>query len=233
MRQAKGGAPEGLCIIAREQTHGRGRQGRRWLSAKDAGLNFTILLRPQIGMGAWPLITLMAALAAADTIQKTCALSVDIKWPNDLIVGQRKLCGILCETVDTSAGDAVVVGIGINLYHHALPLEVSGTATSVEQETGSKPKFELVLDELINAIERRYAELQKEKGLVRTIREWCANSSYAKGKHVRVESGAEIFTGMTDGLEDDGALRVVLETGEIRIVRAGDVQSIREDNNSE
>jgi BirA family biotin operon repressor/biotin-[acetyl-CoA-carboxylase] ligase len=227
MRQAKAGAPEGLCIVAREQTHGRGRQGRRWLSARDAGLNFTILLRPQIAMGGWPLITLMSALAAVDMIQKTCALSVDIKWPNDLIVEQRKLSGILCETVDTDSGYAVVVGVGINLYHDSFPTELTGTATSVEQETGSKPDFELTLNELINAIARRYALLQTGNGS-ETIREWCARSSYARGKPVRVEAGAEVFAGVTDGLEADGGLRVVLETGEIRIVRAGDVQSIRE-----
>jgi BirA family biotin operon repressor/biotin-[acetyl-CoA-carboxylase] ligase len=233
MRQAKAGAPEGLCIVAREQTQGRGRQGRRWLSAKDAGLNFTILLRPQITMGGWPLITLMSALAAADTIQKTCALSVDIKWPNDLIVEQRKLCGILCETVDTDAGYAVVVGVGINLYHDSFPTELTGTATSVEQETGSKPDFEVILNELINAIARRYVLLQTGKGSEQTIREWCARSSYARGKPVRVEAGAEVFAGVTDGLEDDGGLRVVLETMEVRIVRAGDVQSIRANEISE
>ena len=233
MRRAKAGAPEGLCIVAREQTHGRGRQGRNWLSARDCGLYFTTVLRPQIETGLWPLITLMSALAVADTLKETSGLSVDIKWPNDLIVNQRKLSGILCETVDTDAGYAVVVGIGINLYHDSMPTQLTGTATSVEQETGSEPHFEVILSELVNAIARRYAVLQTEKGNEQTIREWCARSSYAKGKRVRVESGAEIFTGVTDGLEDDGGLRVVLESGQLRVVRAGDVQSIRENDNSE
>jgi len=227
MRQAKAGAPEGLCIIARVQTHGRGRQGRRWVSAKDAGLHFTTLLRPQIEMAGWPLITLMSALAVADTLAAACALSADIKWPNDLIVNQRKISGILCETVDTNAGYGVVVGIGINLYHGAFPPEVSGTATSVEQEAGRSPDFEVVLNELIETLGRRYAVLQNDQGSEQTIREWCARSSFAKGKAVRVDSGAEVWSGVTDGLEDDGALRVALETGEIKIVRAGDVQSIR------
>lgn len=227
MRQARAGAPEGLCIVAREQTHGRGRQGRRWVSAKDAGLHFTTLLRPQIEMSVWPLITLMSALAVDDTLRATCALSADIKWPNDLIVDQRKLSGILCETVDTGAGYAVVVGIGINLYHGSFAAELSGTATSVEQETGRKPDFEMVLKELMNTLGRRYAKLQSDEGNEQTIREWCARSSYAKGKPVRVESGADVWSGTTDGLEDDGALRVAVETGEIRVVRAGDVWSIR------
>jgi len=227
MRRARTGAAKGLCIIARQQTDGRGRQGRRWLSPKDAGLNFTTLLRPRIEMGGWPLITLMSALAVADTLKDTCRLAVDIKWPNDLIVDERKLCGILCETVDTGAGFAVVVGIGINLYVGSIPIELNGTATSVERETGSKPDFELVLKELLNAIAGRYAELQSEKGKDLTIREWCSRSSYAKNKPVRVESAAEVFAGVTDGLEADGALRVVLQTGEVKVVRAGDVESLR------
>lgn len=227
MRQARAGAPEGLCIVARVQTHGRGRQGRSWVSAKDAGLHFTALLRPQIEMARWPLITLMSALAVADTLKTTCALSVDIKWPNDLIVDQHKISGILCETVDTGAGHAVVVGIGINLYHGSFAPGLSGTAISVEQQTGRRPEFELVLRELVNSLAGRYARLQSDRSNEHVIREWCARSSYAKGKLVRVESGAEVWSGVTDGLEDDGALRIVIETGEIRVIRAGDIWSIR------
>lgn len=227
MRQARAGAPEGLCVVAREQTNGRGRQGRKWLSAKDAGVYFTAVLRPQVGLSSWPLITLMSALAVADTLKDTCALSADIKWPNDLLVNQRKIAGILCETVDTSAGYAVAVGIGINLYQDALPMDVRDTATSVDQETRIKPDFEVILGDLIKAIARRYAALQSEGGTEQTIREWCTRSSYARGKFVRVESGAEVFAGVTDGLENDGALRVMVKTGEIKVVRAGDVQSVR------
>ncbi len=227
MRQARAGAPEGLCIIAREQTRGRGRHGRNWLSAKDAGLYFSAVLRPHIDLSSWPLITLMSALAVTDALSGNCALSADIKWPNDLIVDQRKLAGILCETVETNSGYAVVVGIGINLHQNTLPTEVSDTATSVEAETGIKPDFEVVLNELTKAIARRYAVLQTKNGAEQTIRDWSTRSTYARGKPVRVESGAEVFAGITDGLEKDGALRVILKTGEIKVVRAGDVQSLR------
>ena len=227
MRQARTGAPEGLCIVAREQTHGRGRQGRRWVSAKDTGLHFTTLLRPRIDIADWPLITMMSALAVADTLKRTCAVSADIKWPNDLMLDQRKVSGILCETVDTNAGYAVVVGIGINLYHGSFPPDVGATATSIEQATGHKPDFEVVLKELLNAISERYAILQSEQGTETTLREWCARSSYATGKPVRVESGVEVWEGVTAGLEADGALRVTIAPGQIKIVRAGDVQSIR------
>lgn len=225
MRQARAGAPEGLCIIAREQTLGRGRQGRQWLSAKDAGLYFTILMRPRIEMSGWPLITLMSALAVGDTLKAAGVSSLDIKWPNDLVVGGRKISGILCETVDTDQGYAVVAGIGINLSHSPQLLAVA--ATSVQHETGLRPDLEEVLDELVKAIASRYAVLQSENGFEETIQDWCARSSYAEGKRVKVESGADVFTGVTVGLERDGALRVNLDTGELRVVRAGDVQSIR------
>src|SRR5207302_3451827 len=83
MRHANAGAREGLCIVAREQTAGRGRLDRSWQSPKDAGLYFSIVLRPELKMSSWPLISLMAALAASDALMKACGLRVDIKWPND------------------------------------------------------------------------------------------------------------------------------------------------------
>ena len=98
MRQAKAGAPEGLCVVAREQTSGRGRLNRGWESPKDAGLYLSVILRPQIAMEQWPLITLMAALAVGDALLRSCDLRADIKWPNDICVNDRKLGGILAET---------------------------------------------------------------------------------------------------------------------------------------
>src|SRR6266446_6418486 len=98
IRQARAGAPEGLCVVAREQTNGRGRLDRSWQSPRDAGLYFSIVLRPTLEVSDWPLITLMAALAACDALLRACSLRADIKWPNDLCVNERKLCGILAET---------------------------------------------------------------------------------------------------------------------------------------
>src|SRR2546428_2374721 len=92
MRRARAGAPEGFCIVAREQTQGRGRLDRSWQSPIDAGLYFSIILRPHMELSAWPLLTLMAALAVHDTLLRACDLSTDIKWPNDICVGDRKLC---------------------------------------------------------------------------------------------------------------------------------------------
>src|SRR5438132_9271029 len=104
MRQARAGAAEGLCVVAREQTRGHGRLDRSWHSPKDAGLYLSIVLRPKLGLSAWPLITLMTALAVSESLMKACALRTDIKWPNDLYVNNRKVCGILAEIVETVAG---------------------------------------------------------------------------------------------------------------------------------
>jgi BirA family biotin operon repressor/biotin-[acetyl-CoA-carboxylase] ligase len=227
MRQARAGAQEGLCIVAREQTAGRGRLDRSWQSPRDAGLYFSIVLRPRLKMNAWPLITLMAALAGADALMKACGLRADIKWPNDLCVNDRKLCGILAETVETEVGQAAIVGIGINLKADSLPATVSDLATFVEAITARPPEGERVLEELVKAIGERYELLQSPQGDEHTIREWCANSSYAVGRQVRVALGNDTFEGTTRGLESDGALRVETQGEKIRIVRAGDVTALR------
>ena len=186
MRQARSGASEGVCIIAREQTRGRGRLDRAWQSPNDAGLYFSLVLRPQLEMSAWPLLTLMAALAVADALMKACDLRADIKWPNDLCFNDRKLAGILAETVETEIGPAAIVGIGINLNADSLPATVIDLATSVEAATGCRPSSEHVLEELVKALGERYQLLQSPSGAEHTIREWCASSSYAIGRRVRV-----------------------------------------------
>lgn len=226
-RQAARGAAEGLCVVAREQTEGRGRRARRWASPAGAGLYFSIVLRPRLEMSAWPLVTLAAALAVHDALLETCALQTDIKWPNDILAGERKLCGILAETVETRAGRACVVGIGINLNDRAFPPELSEVATSVETQTGNKTESDALLQTLTGTLGARYAMLHETGGAARVVREWAARSSFAEGRRVRVALAEEILEGTTRGLESDGALRVETDAGEIRIVRAGDVEAVR------
>jgi BirA family transcriptional regulator, biotin operon repressor / biotin---[acetyl-CoA-carboxylase] ligase len=225
-RQAARGAPEGLCVVAREQTAGRGRQERVWISTAGAGLYCSILLRPRIEQSAWPLLTLMAAVAVHDALMDACALRTDIKWPNDIHARERKLCGILCETVETERGRACIVGIGINLSDQALPQELKKAATSVEALTGSSVDAEALLEALLRAVARRYETLERKQGRALTLRAWTERSSYAEGKRVRVALPGEILEGTTRGLEPDGALRV--ETPEeTRIIHAGDVTILR------
>jgi BirA family transcriptional regulator, biotin operon repressor / biotin---[acetyl-CoA-carboxylase] ligase len=227
MRRAKAGAPEGLCIVARQQTNGRGRLDRIWQSPKDAGLYFSMILRPRLEMSSWPLITLMTALAVCDALTKACALRADIKWPNDICANGRKLCGILVETIETEGSAAAIVGVGINLAADSLPAQLLAAATSVEEISGRAPDRELVLEELLKALTERYDFLSDPQGAEHTIREWCANSSYAFDRRVGVTLLRDRFEGTTRGLESDGALRVETNDGEIRIVRAGDVTAVR------
>ena len=226
MRQAKGGAPEGLCIVAREQTAGRGRLDRKWHSPKDSGLYFSVVLRPRFEMSAWPLITLMAALATVDTLRFACGVQADIKWPNDLCVDERKLCGILAETVETTDGPAAILGIGINLSPIGAA-EIAGTATSIQEVINSKPDTEQIISHLIESLSMRYQLLYSEAGREHLVREWCARSSYAFDRQVRVSTPNANFTGVTRGLDSDGALRVETPDGKVIAVRAGEVTALR------
>jgi BirA family transcriptional regulator, biotin operon repressor / biotin---[acetyl-CoA-carboxylase] ligase len=229
-RLASDGASEGLSIIADEQTAGRGRLQRTWSSPMGAGLYFSVLLCPKIPLHSWPLITFMAALATGDALLSAAGLQTQIKWPNDLLAGERKICGILSETVDTPAGRAVVVGIGINLTAQAYPPDLNGLATSVEEETSTPADRHLLLNSLQSAIAQWYDELLNPAGAEKILKAWIDRSSYADGRLVDVVNGDQSFRGITRGVESDGALRVETGPNEIRVVRAGDVVSVRSAN---
>ena len=226
-RLASEGAEEGLSVVADEQTAGRGRLQRTWLSPKGAGLYFSILLRPAFAQDRWPLITFVAALATGDALLEASDVQTDIKWPNDLLANERKLCGILAETIDTPTRRAVVVGIGINLTAAAFPNELANVATSVAQASDRTPERETILSALVRALSRWYSLIHEPDGAEKIVAAWASRSSYAAGKLVQVTNGDEVWQGITRGVENDGALRLETENGETRLVRAGDVVSIR------
>jgi BirA family biotin operon repressor/biotin-[acetyl-CoA-carboxylase] ligase len=226
-RLAIAGAEEGVCVVAKEQTAGRGRLQREWLSPKGAGLYFSIILRPRLEIDQWALMTLMAALAVHDALRAACGLEADIKWPNDVLADEKKLCGILSETFETPEGRAVVVGIGINLTSSAFPPELATVATSVESATGRPPDAELILQSLVATLGSLYTDLHKPAGQREIVARWIKNSSYANGKRVRVSNGDEAIEGTTRGIENDGALRLETFEGAIKVVRAGDVTLLR------
>src|SRR5215212_9572407 len=203
-RQAARGAPEGLCVVAREQTAGRGRRERSWVSPKDAGLYLSVVLRPTLEARLWPLITLAAALAVRDALLEACGLEADIKWPNDLLAGGRKLCGILAETAEGARTRAVVLGVGVNLRRGSFPPEISDTATSVEEQTDRAPDAERLLETLTRALARFYETLHADGGAEEILCDWRRHSSYAHGRRVRVALAAETFEGITRGLDTDG-----------------------------
>lgn len=226
-RRAVEGAAEGLCIIAGEQTAGRGRLDRKWTSPAGAGLYFSVVLRSLTDARAWPLLPLMAALAVHDALRDTCALESDIKWPNDILVNDRKLCGILAETIETDSGRAVILGIGINVTSDAWPPELAEIAISIAEASSTNPDADTLLQSLLRALGARYESLLGADGPEKIRSEWTRLSSYSEGRRVRVVNGSEILEGTTRGLESDGALRVETDAGEMKVVRAGDVTTVR------
>lgn len=227
INQAKRGAGEGLCVVANRQTEGRGRHGRTWISPKDTGLYFSIVLRPRIETRFLPLLTLMSAVAVYDSLVEIYRLKPDIKWANDVHVKGKKISGILAETTETSRNPAVVVGIGINLKSSNFPPELEEIATSIEAETGNVPNAEILLQTLTRQFSAYYDLLQSENGAEKIRAAWAEKSSYFEGKSVKVVLENETIYGTTRGIEENGALRVETSDGEIRIIHAGDVEKVR------
>ncbi len=227
-KQAKLGADEGLCVIARQQTDGRGRLGRIWVSEKDSGLYLSIVLRPKIELRFLPLITLMTGVAVHDAL-KEFGIKPDIKWVNDVLVGNKKISGILAETVETTSGIAVVVGIGVNLTSRNFPDGIAETATSIEAETGKRISADNLAEVLTRYLSYFYSILSDDSGADEIIQQWRQRSTYFSGKRVRVTLDGKFIEGNTDGLEENGALRVKTEGGSVKIIQAGDVERLRED----
>ena len=225
LKQARLGADEGLCIVARQQTAGRGRQGRVWVSEKDAGLYFSIILRPKIETKSLPLITLMTGVAVYDTLREF-GIEPDIKWVNDIHVNEKKISGILAETTETDKGTAVVVGIGINIRTSNYPPEVAAIATSIENETESIISLEELAERLVKFISYFYVLFNEKDGHETIVKEWEKRSTYFSGKHVSVAQNGQTLTGITDGLEANGALRIKTNEGLV-VIQAGEVTQLR------
>jgi len=194
LNQARRGASEGLCVIAKQQTAGRGRHGRNWVSEKDSGLYFSIVLRPKIEPRFLPLITLMTAVAVHETLEELYKIECDIKWVNDIHVRDKKICGILAETCDTPKGLAIIVGIGINLKSSNFPPEIAETATSIANETSKNPNAEELLQTLTHYFADFYEVLILENGAEKIRQNWTERSSYAFGKTVRVNLEMKRFS---------------------------------------
>jgi BirA family biotin operon repressor/biotin-[acetyl-CoA-carboxylase] ligase len=224
MHLGEEGEPHGAVVLAEEQTAGRGRAGRAWLSEKSAGIHCTVLLRPPIPPAHAPLLTLVAGLAARDAAAEELDGIPDIRWPNDLLVGGRKFCGILTEMhAEPDRMHYAVIGIGINVNQTNMPAELEGIATSLRMETGKiHSRLELLI-RLLRYLDRYYNQFLAE-GAAPILRRFAEVSSYSQGKRVRITTATESFTGTTVGLESSGVLRVARDDGRgIEPVLSGDV----------
>ncbi len=215
------GEPHGTVVIAEEQTAGRGRAGHKWHSEKTSGIYMTVLLRPPIPPQQAPLITLVAGLAARQAILDLIDIAPDLRWPNDLLMGRKKFCGILTEmNAEQDRIHFVAVGIGINVNHERIPADLSAIATSLRIETRRAHSRVEIVARLLRHLESYYNRFLEE-GPEAIVARFSECSSYARGKRVRVEAPSETYTGTTDGLEPSGLLRVRRDDGRVLPVIAG------------
>ncbi len=225
MRLADAGAGEGTVILADAQTAGRGRRGREWFSPVGSGIYVSVVLRPWGEPAHWiaSRLTVTAGVALAEGVRSSTGLPVELKWPNDLVVGRRKLGGILTEMSTTGADHpAVVVGIGINVRLTAYPLVLASVATSLEAELGRPIDRAPVLVETLAALVTRYQELRNAR-FDAILSAWRAFAPSLRGAPIEWESPEGIVHGQAIDLDGDGAL--LARTGDVvtRLV-AGEVR---------
>jgi BirA family transcriptional regulator, biotin operon repressor / biotin---[acetyl-CoA-carboxylase] ligase len=235
LEAAHSGAEHGNVWIADEQTAGRGRSNHAWHSVAGDGLYVSVLLRPQMALTDALWLSLATGLAVQESIATVTGLTPDIRWPNDLLVGKRKCGGILVETSaiatqpDTPAMlRYAVVGVGINVNHEGFPAELEAVATSLRRETGKPWAREHILSEFLRALEKESALLEAEVLGTSTqaslLDRFAAASSWVRGKRVSVEEAGG-YTGVTDGLDARGFLRVVGDDGVLHTVLSGGVRA--------
>jgi len=217
------GAKEGTVVVAETQTRGRGRLGREWFSPKG-GIWLSIILRPKISPKDASKLTLTTSVAVARAINKLYDLKAKIKWPNDVQINGRKVCGILTEaTTRGKTTDFVVVGIGVNanIDLSFLPETLRGSTTSLKEELKTEIERERFLSALLNEIERYYKLFAQVK-FYSILREWRSLCSHM-GSQVKITSFNETFEGRAVDVDENGALQVKLGDGTTRRVVSGDV----------
>jgi BirA family biotin operon repressor/biotin-[acetyl-CoA-carboxylase] ligase len=220
---AVSGANEGLCVIAREQTAGRGRQGRSWSSPPGEGLALSVILRPPVKASDSALITLAAAIAVTETLRLDFQVYGDIKWPNDVLVRGRKICGILVEAaIDGDRLKYAIMGIGVNIAQRSFPDGIGDCATSVLLETGGEISPEDFAGALLPRLETWYEAAMSRPD--RVIARWEELSSSSHGCLVSIESSDGSLEGLTRGLTPNGALIVELANGQRREIISGEVK---------
>jgi BirA family transcriptional regulator, biotin operon repressor / biotin---[acetyl-CoA-carboxylase] ligase len=221
------GEPEGTVVMAEAQTAGQGRSGRTWHSERGTGLYFTLLLRPRLSPAQAPLLTMLAGISAHAAVQALTGLVPELKWPNDLLLNGKKFGGILTEMhAEPNAVRFVIVGIGINVNQEKFPAGLSASATSVRKETGRMTYRLELLARLLSQFEGDYNRFLREgPGFV--VDRFQSVSSFAQGRRVRVETGAESYAGTTAGLSPEGLLLVARDDGPLVTVVAGDITEVR------
>jgi BirA family transcriptional regulator, biotin operon repressor / biotin---[acetyl-CoA-carboxylase] ligase len=225
-RAARDGAPHGATWVAEQQTRGRGRRGHAWLSPPGEGLLFSVLLRVACAPARIPPIALVAGLAVRDAVAAASGASIGIKWPNDVLVGGRKVAGVLVEAVTVgSRVEAIVIGIGINVHTRSFPAEIADTATSialVASPSSAPLERAAILASVLAALDRDvHIVVGRGLGLLRGRLE---QADALRTHRVRSDSGDE---GVASGIDDDGRLLVRRDDGILTRWSAGEVHLVR------
>lgn len=216
------GASEGTLVVAETQTRGRGRIGRSWYSPFQAGIYASLILRPKLPPNETPKITLVTGVSVAEALLAVTSLRPDIKWPNDILVRGRKICGILTETsTEMDAIDFVVVGVGINVNTREFPDDLKEIATSVYLETGKTFDRVMLLQEFLLQFERLYATFL-HSGFESIGKRW-GELSILLGKDVTVHMIDRTCKGRVMKLDRDGALIIRGKSGELEKIYSGDI----------
>ncbi len=218
-RQGDAGAPHGTVIVADEQTGGKGRLGRRWVSPPGSGLWFSVLLRPDVLPGEAAGVTLLSAVAVCRGIRSLTGCEAKIKWPNDVVIGTKKVCGILTElSAEMEHIHYLIPGIGVNTGNESFPPELADRATSLYLETGKRVSRAALLAEVLRELEALY-DTYGVSSFPEEYRSLCVSV----GRRVSLTRGGRKITGTATGIAKDGALIVMTEDGEEIAVSSGEV----------
>ncbi len=222
------GAAEGTTVAADAQTAGRGRLGRTWFSPPGAGLYVSIVLRPSGDLSTRSnpsaFLTLASGVAIAEGVRTSTGLPAEIKWPNDVMIGRRKLAGILAEAA--AQGDRlqhVIVGFGVNLQNTSFPLELADRATSIEAETSRPADRAQIFSQILIAFSARYRDLQAGR-FDAILSAWRALSPSLPGSWVEWDTAAGVMRGRAEDIDEHGALMVRVGRTLERLV-AGEVRT--------
>jgi BirA family biotin operon repressor/biotin-[acetyl-CoA-carboxylase] ligase len=222
VKQVRDDVAEGLVALADFQSSGHGRLDRAWVSPPRASLLCSMLLRPNLDATQLQLVVAVVGLATRTALERLCGLRPQLKWPNDLVVGEKKLAGLLAEVLETTSGFAVVVGLGVNLTYEG-PEGVA--ATSVRREVGVTIVPRALLDIVLEEIEARRSQLDSKEGRV-ALRDEYTRALATIGQYVRVEQLGGSLSGVARGVDDKGQLLVEVD-GVLRAFGVGDVVHVR------
>lgn len=244
MKLARAGSEEGVVVLADSQTAGRGRQGRHWVDVEGWNVLSSTVLRPFFPPYQ---LVMIASLAVVDAITSTCGVTATIKWPNDVLIGDRKVAGILIETSKDHAGQFVaIMGIGVNVngsISHYAPAEAElqtrqglvTTAITLEEASGHVVSREAFIASLLYQIETHYLALQHEAHkattyhagpISRLLRERWRHHLSTLGRTIQVRQGSQLLSGVAEDVNDQGELLLRHHSGECTVITWGDVALI-------